>query len=181
MLPCLCQYLDRNIFRNQFAIDQGTKERILCLGSSWKSYFNLFKPNLYKKFEKLNLLFQAHWDDKCLVSVTKVYRTPCRCLVNIVLFCPVHTDFWWKIILFFVFAYIHHFLFLHIVNLNFLFSVTEGFFDCWVRALSDKAALCGIKFHWNYYHIKKVLQLCTHTGARDGRHTSYAVPLLFHE
>ena len=109
VLSGLSQYLDGNILRDQVAVDQGTKEGILCLGSCRETNLDFFEANFYKKFKKLNLLLQAHWDYKCLVAVTKVYRTPCWCFVNVVLLCPVHAGFRRKVILSFVLACVHHF------------------------------------------------------------------------
>ena len=73
MLSGLCQHLDSNILRDQIAIDQGAKKCIFCLRCSWKTNFNFFESNLYKELEKLNLLFQTHWNYKRLVAITKIY------------------------------------------------------------------------------------------------------------
>ena len=108
MLSCLCQYLDGYIFRNQILIDQCAQESIFCFRCSRKSYFDLFKTNLYKQLEKLHLLIKTHRDHQRLVAITKIYRTPCRSLVNILLFRPIQTYFRWHIILFLIFTWVHH-------------------------------------------------------------------------
>ena len=111
MFSGLCQYLDSYILRNQILLDQCTKKLILCLRSCRETYLDLFKTDLYKKLEKLNLLLQAHRDHKCLVSVTKVYRAPDRGFLYIFFFCPFHTFNRRHVILTFVLRWCHHFCF----------------------------------------------------------------------
>ena len=159
MFSCLGQYLNGNILRNQVLFNQGTKKLILGLGSSRETNLNLFKTNLYKKFEKLNLLLQTHRNYKCLISVTKVYRAPDRGLIHIFLLRPFHTFHRRHVILTFVLGWCHHFRFPP-------FSLPLIFF-------------CFCNFIL-YYDIKKSSDSAN--PARDERQLlSYAVPLLFHE
>ena len=44
VLSGLSQYLDGNILRDQVAVDQGTKEGILCLGSCRETNLDFFEP-----------------------------------------------------------------------------------------------------------------------------------------
>ena len=46
-------------------------------------------PNIYEMLEKFQLFVQAHGNDKCLISVTKVNAAPVGSVVDILLFSPV--------------------------------------------------------------------------------------------
>ena len=108
MLSRLSQYLNRNIIWNQILLDQGTDKRIFRLRCRRKTNFDLFKSYFDKQFKELNLLLQAHRNDQCLVSVTKVNTTPDRCLIYIFFFSPFHTFHWRHKILSLIFCYVFH-------------------------------------------------------------------------
>ena len=89
MLPRLGKYLNRYIRRDEISLNECTHKIILCLRSSWKSYFYLLKSYGYKHFKKLQLFLQTHRFYKSLITIPKVNRTPYRRLVYIFFFNPV--------------------------------------------------------------------------------------------
>ena len=119
MLSGLSQNLNSYIPWDQILLDQCTQKFIFCFRSSRETYFDFFETDFYKKFEEFNFLFQTHRNHQCLITVTKVYRTPDRCFVHIFFFCPFHAFNRRHKILSLIFAWIHHFFFLRYVNIMF--------------------------------------------------------------
>ena len=157
MLSGLSQNLNSYILWDQILLDQGTQKFIFCFRSSRETYFNFFETDFYKKFKEFNFLFQTHRNHQCLITVTKVYRTPDRCFVHIFFFCPFHAFNRRHKILSLIFAWIHHFFFLRYVNIMFgLWGLT-------------------VKRHKKIFHLHRLI--CK----RRKILSSYAVPLLFHE
>jgi hypothetical protein len=108
MLSRLGQNLNGYVFRDQILLDQGAEKLIFGLGCCREANLDLFETNFHKKFEELYLLFQAHRNDKRLVSVTQVNAAPYRCFLDAVFFCPVHARNRRHIVLFLILLYIHH-------------------------------------------------------------------------
>ncbi len=155
MLSGLSQNLNSYILWDQILLDQGTQKFIFCFRSSRETYFNFFETDFYKKFKEFNFLFQTHRNHQCLITVTKVYRTPDRCFVHIFFFCPFHAFNRRHKILSLIFAWIHHFFFLRYVNIMFgLWGLT-------------------VKRHKKIFHLHRLI--CK----RRKILSSYAVPLLF--
>ena len=117
MLSCLSQNLYCNIIRDHITLDQCSHENVFCLRCSRKSNFDLFKSNIDKHLEKLQLLIKTHRFDQCLISITKVDRTPDWCFLDMVFLRPViFTDRRHKILSFILFN-IFHFIILHSLGL----------------------------------------------------------------
>ena len=93
MLSGLGEHLDSYIVGDHILFDKRAAELILCFRRSREAYLDLLEAYLYEMLEKLQLLLKAHWDNKCLISVSQVYRTPYGCFVDAVLLCPFHTSF----------------------------------------------------------------------------------------
>ena len=90
MLSCLSEHLYPYIIGYHVSFDKLTAELIFCLGSCGEAYLYLLEADIYQLFEKFQLFFQAHGNDKSLVSVSQVNGTPHGSVVDIFLLCPLH-------------------------------------------------------------------------------------------
>lgn len=93
VFPCLGQHLDGHIVRDHIVLDQRPAELILRLRRSRKADLNFLKADLHQITEKLQLFFQVHGCDKCLVAVPQVNAAPDRCFFDHGLGCPAHGGF----------------------------------------------------------------------------------------
>ena len=89
MLSGLGQHLNGDILGNHIALNQCTDKIVLCIGGGREAHFNLLKSDLNQHLKERQLVLQAHGINQCLITVTQVYTTPDRCLLNTFLLHPI--------------------------------------------------------------------------------------------
>ena len=85
LFTCLTQNLQGHIFGNVIFFYQTTHKIKFRIAGRRETNFNLLKSNLYKKIKKFKFLLNTHRINKRLITITKIYRTPKRCLCNLVI------------------------------------------------------------------------------------------------
>ena len=134
MLTGLGQHLNRYIIRNKIILYQFAQEGVLRLGSSREPNFDFLKAYLHQHLKELYLFIQTHRNNKGLIAIPKIHRTPFRCLFRMLLVHPAHIRLWWHIIPLGIFCKILH----HILPLCCIaFPYGEG----GTRSVTDEASL----------------------------------------
>ena len=88
VVAALGQHLHGDIVGDHILLNEGAQELVLGLAGGREADLDLLEADPDQHLEELQLLFQAHGHDQCLVAVAQVHAAPCRCLFNVIFFDP---------------------------------------------------------------------------------------------